>query len=403
MKSFLYLLYRTVYFLNCVAETYSIYLPFWQIQDLTLETNCLCFPKSARPITLNKRRIQNALALVQCRSSHRCLLSQPLGDISDLAESLNGTEWRWLIGVVKRRHVMREREVRTVCALKADNKRNAPKFVEWEPVRVEVDVTCQGCWSEEMQRTTAACRCVFFSKVSLYFISSAALASFWPFVALSCAVAGLQSWLQCILSLAATCPQRGPGRGKHLSSFVFLLGPLNCCLWEFLFTLDLDSARLHELLLFFSLLIFCSYHMGVRYGQCKVNWEKQEQGFWQAFIQMEPLHWACSMGWGHLVGRKLKMGRRVIGSGRKSVHSWISELAHSSLSQSPTASQKRCLVRRTGEKRRVAVTWHKQELSYCILTKFHHYFGSIMSTVWVRELGTVLRKSTGSQNGHLQL
>lgn len=153
----------------------------------------------------------------------------------------------------------------------------------------------------------------------------------------------------------------------------------------------------------FSFLIFCSYHIGVRYGQRKVNWEKQEQGFWQAFIQMEPLHWACSMGWGHLAGRRPKMGRRGIGSGRKSVHSWISELAHFGLSQSPAASQKHCLLRRTGEKRRVAVTWHKQELSYCILTKFHHYFGSIMSTMWDREPGTVLRKSTGSQNGHLQL
>lgn len=40
---------------------------------------------------------------------------------------------------------MRKTEERTACALKADNKRNAPKFVEWEPVRVEVDVTFQGC------------------------------------------------------------------------------------------------------------------------------------------------------------------------------------------------------------------------------------------------------------------
>lgn len=34
---------------------------------------------------------------------------------------------------------------RTACVLKADNNRNAPKFVEWEPVRVKVNMTFQGC------------------------------------------------------------------------------------------------------------------------------------------------------------------------------------------------------------------------------------------------------------------
>lgn len=38
---------------------------------------------------------------------------------------------------------MKEGEV--ACVLKADNKRNAPRFVEWEPVRVKVNVTFQGC------------------------------------------------------------------------------------------------------------------------------------------------------------------------------------------------------------------------------------------------------------------
>lgn len=91
MKGLLYLLCRTAYFLNCVAETYSthsIYLAFWQIHDPTLETNHLHFPKSANPIIFNKRRIQNALALVECRSSHRRLVSQPPGDVSDLARIL---------------------------------------------------------------------------------------------------------------------------------------------------------------------------------------------------------------------------------------------------------------------------------------------------------------------------
>jgi len=50
---------------------------------------------------------------------------------------------------------MKQRDVRPACARKADNKRNAPKFLEWERVRVE----------EQTQRTTAAHRCMFLSKV----------------------------------------------------------------------------------------------------------------------------------------------------------------------------------------------------------------------------------------------
>lgn len=149
MKGLLYLLGRTVYFLNCVSEmysTYSIYLAFWQTYDLTIETNLFHFPKSANTMILNKRKIQNALALIRCRPSHSLL------EICQIwTESWDDTEWHWLIGEVERGHVMREREVRTACALKAANKRNAPKFVEWELVRDEVDVAFQECWSEEMQ------------------------------------------------------------------------------------------------------------------------------------------------------------------------------------------------------------------------------------------------------------
>lgn len=40
---------------------------------------------------------------------------------------------------------MMERQVRAACVLKANNKRNYPKFVEWEPVRAKANVTFQGC------------------------------------------------------------------------------------------------------------------------------------------------------------------------------------------------------------------------------------------------------------------
>lgn len=67
MKGLLYLLCRTVYFLNCVAEvysTYSIYLAFWQIYDLTLETNHLHFPKSANTICRGSVQIFSQIFIV---------------------------------------------------------------------------------------------------------------------------------------------------------------------------------------------------------------------------------------------------------------------------------------------------------------------------------------------------
>lgn len=86
---------------------------------------------------------------------------------------------------------MMEREVRTECVLKLDKKRNAPKFVEQVLVKAEVDVTSQGCWSENNSSTY-----VHISQQSLYLKSLADLASFCPFMAFSFAMTGPQlfSW-----------------------------------------------------------------------------------------------------------------------------------------------------------------------------------------------------------------
>lgn len=56
--------------------------------------------------------------------------------------------------------------------------------------------------------------CIFSNKVCLYLNSLAALASFFPFMAFSFAMAGPRSLLQCTLSLAALCPQSGPKKGE---------------------------------------------------------------------------------------------------------------------------------------------------------------------------------------------
>lgn len=202
-----------------------------------------------------------------------------------------------------------------------------------------------------MEKTRAACKYMVLTKVLLYFISSSDLESFCPFVAFSCVMAGLQS---CILFLAATCPEEALRRGRAL--------PISSVSSEFLslriiFTLDLDlEGSTSSTVCCF--LICCSLHTSVK-EIVGTNRTSENQGF----IQMKPPHWVCGRDRATCsMGRRHTMGWRGIGSGIKSVHSWIRDIAHSGLSQTPPASQKPGSVRRKCKKGRVAVTWHKQEL-----------------------------------------
>lgn len=182
--------------------------------------------------------------------------------------------------------------------------------------------------------------------------------------------------------LAATCPKRA-WEGEEPFPFF-------CVFWIAISKNSLYFGfglwRLHKLLLFVVFLI-CSFHTSVReiVGTNRTS-ETQD------FMQMKSPHWVCGRDSATCSTRKRQtMEWRRTGSGIKSVRSWIREISRSDLSQTPPTSQKPGSVRRKIKKKRVAVTWHKQELCYCILTKFQYYFGSVMSMAWVSELGTALR------------
>lgn len=128
-----------------------------------------------------------------------------------------------------------------------------------------------------MQRTRAARRFMFLSKVSLYFISSAALASFWPFVAFFLCH-GRTPVLAAVHPFPGSyLPTKKPWKGEKpflLPPSSFLLPPsMSFELLSLRISLHfgLGFRSLHELLLFFSFLIFCGYHIGVQHGQYKGN------------------------------------------------------------------------------------------------------------------------------------
>lgn len=234
----------------------------------TLETNHLHFPKSANTFILNKRSIKNALVLVLCRSSHRCLLLEPLGDISDQARILKWlwmtlTEWR-----SQKKACHAGRKVRTVCAQKANYQRNALKFVEWELMKVKVDVTFQRSWSKEMQRETAAQGCMFLNKsFAVFYLISCFI--IFPDICGIFLCRGRTPLLVAVHPFPGSYMHReGLERGKALPPSSYLLCPLNCCLWEFIIILDLDSEASTIFFFFFSFLVFFSYHMGVQKDRC---------------------------------------------------------------------------------------------------------------------------------------
>lgn len=103
----------------------------------------------------------------------------------------------------------------------------------------------------------------------------------------------------------------------------------------------------------------------------------------QGFIQMKPPHWACGRDKATCsVGRRQTKGWRGIGSGIKSLHSWIREIAHSGLSQTPAVSQKPVSLRRKCKKKRSG-----SDLAQAGAELLHSH--KVSSLLWIRHINGV--------------
>lgn len=176
--------------------------------------------------------------------------------------------------------------------------------------------------------------------------------------------------------------QRGPEKGKSpsLSSVSFELLFL-----RILFTLDLDFEG--------STSFYCLLFLNMQFShQCKGNCGNQ-QDFWNTrFYADEVTTLSTWKGQGHLFNKektdngvkKDRLWHKVCSFlNQRDFSLWL--ITDSSCLSKTWFSQEEM------KKKRAAMTWHKQELCYCILTKFQYYFVSVMSMAWVSELGTVLR------------